>query len=119
MITEKDSAKLAEEWIAAWNNHDLEAIMTHYADSITFTSPFIVKINNDPMGTITSKSQLKQYFERALSLYPDLKFEPGKVLASVNSMVVYYKSINNLYAAEMMEIDSAGKVCRVVAHYCS
>ena len=29
-MTKDEAWKLAEHWIAAWNAHDLESIMTHY-----------------------------------------------------------------------------------------
>jgi ketosteroid isomerase-like protein len=33
-VTIEDAWKLAEHWIAAWNAHDLDQIMTHYEDAI-------------------------------------------------------------------------------------
>lgn len=117
MLTENTATHIGTEWIKAWNNHDLDMIMEHYADNIHFTSPLIVKINNDPSGIIYSKPVLRAYFERALMAYPDLQFELLKILTSVNSIVIYYKSFNNLFAAELMELNDEGKVVRVVAHY--
>jgi hypothetical protein len=117
MLTEHNARAIAADWITAWNNHDIQAIMHHYADEITFTSPFVTRLNNDPFGTITSKPALQQYFERALSAYPDLEFELYHVLSSVNSVVLYYKSVNNLLAAEFMLLNNEGKVHQVYAHY--
>lgn len=117
MLTQQTANAIATDWITAWNSHNIQAIMHHYADDITFTSPFIIRINNDPTGTITSKPALQQYFERALTAYPDLKFELFHVLASVNSVVLYYKSVNNLLAAECMLLNDEGKVRQVYAHY--
>lgn len=117
MITEEQGIHIGEEWIAAWNSHDLDAVMAHYADDIIFISPFVIKINNDATGTITGKAELRQYFERALQAYPDLNFLLYKILVSVSSVVLYYRSVNNLAAAEFMELNSDDKVCRVYAHY--
>ncbi len=30
---------LANEWLTAWNRHDLDLIMMHYEDAIELTSP--------------------------------------------------------------------------------
>ncbi|WP_372490161.1 hypothetical protein [Chitinophaga sedimenti] len=49
--------------------------MHHYAEDITFFSPFIRRVNNDPSGCIKDKGSLRAYFERALKGYPDLHFE--------------------------------------------
>ena len=35
--------RFAEEWAAAWNSHDLDRILTHYADDVVFSSPHIVR----------------------------------------------------------------------------
>jgi hypothetical protein len=107
----------AQEWLQAWNSHDLEAIMHHYADSIVFYSPLILKLNNDPSGRIQGKEELRKYFSKGLQAYPDLFFELYHVLEGVNSVVLYYKSVNNRLSAEMMVLNDEGKVVEVRAHY--
>lgn len=117
MITKEQAAQFAHEWIEAWNNHDMAAVMNHYADDIVFSSPFIVQIDNDPTGTVRGKAALSAYFEKALQRYPTLHFELYKSLASVNSIVLYYQSVNDLTAAECMVLNKEGKVNMVLAHY--
>ena len=36
-----DLHAFAEEWITAWNTHDLDRILSHYAEDIVFRSPVI------------------------------------------------------------------------------
>ncbi|MBD2580668.1 nuclear transport factor 2 family protein [Oscillatoria sp. FACHB-1406] len=108
---------LAEQWFDAWNRHDLEAILSHYEENIEFSSPFIVKLLDNPSGTIYGKAALRDYFSKGLVAYPDLHFEPIQVLSGVNSLVLYYRSVNNLLAAEYMETSDRGLVCKVSAHY--
>jgi ketosteroid isomerase-like protein len=31
--------RFAEQWISAWNDRDVEAVLTHYAEDVLFTSP--------------------------------------------------------------------------------
>ncbi len=38
-MTKDEAWSLANHWIAAWNAHDLDSIMTHYEDTIELTSP--------------------------------------------------------------------------------
>jgi ketosteroid isomerase-like protein len=38
-VTKNDAWKLANHWIAAWNAHDLEQILSHYNDAVELTSP--------------------------------------------------------------------------------
>ncbi|CAN1209053.1 hypothetical protein TUMEXPCC7403_02435 [Tumidithrix helvetica PCC 7403] len=63
------------------------------------------------------RPELRAYFAKGLATYPDLKFELLQVLLSVESLVVYYRSINDLFAAEQMFVNSEGLVAKVVAHY--
>lgn len=107
----------AHEWLNAWNSHDLEAIMEHYAEEVVFYSPLIQKINNEPSGRIQGKEGLRAYFSKGLQVYPDLHFELYHVLEGVRSVVLYYKSVNNRLSAEMMVLNEEGKVVEVRAHY--
>ena len=117
MITEEKALQLAHDWISAWNAHDIDAIMEHYDENIVFKSPKIIQVTNDPTGTISNKPALKSYFERAFVRFPDLHFELYKTLVSIDSVVLYYKSVDNMVAAEFMELGANGKVARVCAHY--
>ncbi len=107
----------AQEWVSAWNSHDLDGIMSHYDENIRFYSPVIqlMKVNDE--GLLTDKTELRNYFDKALQRFPDLHFELYKVLTGINSVILYYKSINNRYAAEYMELNANGKVIQVKAHY--
>jgi len=80
MITEQKAEQMAREWIEAWNLHDLDAIISHYADNVEFTSPFVMKLLGNPSGTIKGKKALRSYFGKALTAYPDLKFDLIQVL---------------------------------------
>jgi len=37
-VTPDDARKLANDWVAAWNAHDLEAILGHYEDAVELIS---------------------------------------------------------------------------------
>jgi hypothetical protein len=117
MLTREAALALADAWTQAWNAHDRDAILGHYADDVEFVSPFIVKLLGDPGGTVRGKAALGAYFARALAAYPDLRFEPIEVLTSVDSFVHYYRSVGGILAAEVMFVDADGKIARVVAHY--
>jgi ketosteroid isomerase-like protein len=117
MITTQDAARLADEWYAAWNAHDLDAVLSHYSDEIEFVSPFVVALNDDPTGTLRGKDSLRAYFARALERFPDLHFEPLDVLVGVDSVTLSYVSVESRRAAEVMTLGSDGRVVRVLAHY--
>ena len=117
MLNEQEARQFAGEWIRAWNAHDLEQILTHYAQEVQFTSPFIVKLLGRPSGTIVGKDDLRVYFEKGLDAYPELRFELINVLVGVDSITLYYRSVRSMLAAEVMVFDESGKVTRATAHY--
>jgi hypothetical protein len=117
MITEQKAEQIAREWIEAWNRHDLDAIISHYADDVEFTSPFVVKLLDNSSGTIKRKEALRSYFGKALAAYRDLKFDLVQVLTGVDSVTVYYRSVNGMMAAEVMLLNSNGEITKVIAHY--
>jgi len=116
-VAEKFAAEFASEWISAWNGHDLDRILRHYACDIEFTSPFVSRLLNCNGNTLRGIDVLRGYFTRALNVYPVLMFVPRRVYSGARSVVIEYRSISNLLAAEMMEFNDEGKVRRVFAHY--
>jgi ketosteroid isomerase-like protein len=107
----------SQRWIQDWNSHNLDAILAHYSEDVEFTSPFVVKLMDRSDGKLQGKSILKEYFAKGLATYPDLRFELIQVLVGVDSVVFYYHSVGDRLAAEYMQLNSAGLVTRVNAHY--
>ncbi len=107
----------AADWIAAWNAHNLDRILSHYAPGVTLISPAAARLLNDPSGTVTGIDALREYFAKGLSLFPGLGFELLDVLAGIHSVVLLYRNQRGSHTAEFMEFDAEGKVIRVVANY--
>jgi hypothetical protein len=118
-MTEQEARDFATEWIDAWNQHDVERIASHYAETVEYVSAFVAQISGEPSGVIKGLPAVREYFARGLAAYPELHFELINVLAGVNSVVLYYHSVNNLIAAEFMRFDGDGKIDLLVAHYSS
>ena len=108
---------LANHWVAAWNAHDLDLIMTHYEEAIELTSPVAAQLLGTPGGMVVGQTNLRAYFQRGLAAYPELRFHLEDVLWGVNSVVFYYTNQKGTRTGEFMEVSATGKVARVVAHY--
>lgn len=116
-MTKDEARSLANDWIAAWNAHDLDLILSHYEDAIELTSPAAAQLLGTPEGKVVGKANLRAYFQRGLEAYPELHFHLEDVLAGVNSVVLYYTNQKGTHTGEFMELSAAGKVARVIAHY--
>jgi predicted ester cyclase len=116
-VTRDDAWTLANHWVAAWNAHDLDLIMTHYADAVELTSPIAAQLLGTADGKVVGKASLRAYFQRGLEAFPQLRFHLEDVLWGLNSVVLYYKNQKGTRSGEFMQISGEGKVLRVVAHY--
>lgn len=116
-MNEQLAQSLAKAWIDAWNRHDLEAILHHYATDVEFTSPFVRALSGDPSGTLHGRERVSAYFRKGLQAYPDLHFELIRVLTGIDSLLLYYRSVNGLLAAEMMTVNAEGLIQTVRVYY--
>ena len=116
-MTRDEAWNLANHWVAAWNAHDLDLIMSHYEDVIELTSPVAARLLGLPDGKVVGKANLRAYFQRGLEAYPELHFHLEDVLWGLNSVVLYYTNQKGTRTGEFMELSAIGKVARVAAHY--
>ncbi|HEY9671230.1 MAG TPA: nuclear transport factor 2 family protein [Waterburya sp.] len=117
MIDKSLAERFAADWIDAWNSHDLERILKHYDDDFEMSSPYISQIANEPSGTLRGKAAVGEYWSQALQRIPDLHFELITTLVGVNSITLYYKSVQERLAAEVFYFSPNQKVIKASAHY--
>ena len=117
MISTTFAQEFVQEWVASWNSHDLDRIMSHYTDDFEMTSPFIATVMQEPTGTIKGKANVRAYWAQALERVPDLTFGLIDLLISVDSITIYYHAVLGKRAAEVLFFDENFKVTRSIAHY--
>src|SRR3954453_4541104 len=88
-----DLRQLAHDWYAAWNTHDLDAVLAHYADDVGFVSPFAAALNASPDGVVTGKPALRAYWQWALVLFPVLLYDPIIELYAVRGFSLHNRSV--------------------------
>jgi ketosteroid isomerase-like protein len=108
--------RFADEWAAAWNSHDLERILVHYADDVVFVSPKIVQLVGDPSGVVRGKDALRAYWARGLQLLPGLHFTVEDVRASIDSVVINYRNERGHAVSEVLMFRD-GLVCQGFGAY--
>lgn len=116
MIEHAFATHFANEWIAAWNAHDLARILSHYADDFEMHSPVIVTLTGEPSGRLKGKPVVEAYWTKALSLNPTLHFELTNVLFGVDSVTICYNGHRGA-SAEVFHFNAVGKVVHAAAHY--
>ena len=109
--------RFAADWIAAWNSHDLDRVLTHYEDDFEMSSPVIRQLVGEPSGMLHGKAAVRAYWRKALEFIPDLHFELISVLAGVTSITLYYKGAHDRLAAEVFHFGADHRVTKAFAHY--
>ncbi len=83
--------RFAEQWISAWNARDVEAVLTHYAEDVLFTSPSAQRVVRESGGTVRGKQALRSYWTQALEGNRD-HFELVGVYHGVDTIVLHYRN---------------------------
>ncbi len=112
-----DAHEFAKKWMAAWNSHDLDVIMEHYAEDLEITTPMIKLAAGIESGSLQGKAAVTDYWRKALDRIPELHFELLEVTEGINSVALYYKSVMNKRAIEVMFFNAEGKVNRMYSLY--
>jgi ketosteroid isomerase-like protein len=117
MLGEDEARTFSRSWYAAWNRHDLDGIMAHYADGIAHSSPFIARYNHDPeCKPLRGKAAVRDYFGRALQRNPTLRFDPMHLGVGVDTVALVYRRMTGEVAVETFRF-RAGLVEESVSHY--
>ena len=109
--------EFAAEWIAAWNSHDIERILSHYADDFEMESPLIVERMGEPSGKLSGMERIRPYWRAGLDARPPLQFELISVYAGVSSIVIHYRSAGRALVCETIHFNDDGLGIRAAAHY--
>ena len=106
----------AKEWIAAWNSHDLNRVLSHYADDFEMSSPLIATIAAEPSCRLKGKKAVGAYWTKALELVPNLHFELLTTLVGAGSITISYRGHRGM-AAEVLIFGPDNKIAQGLAHY--
>jgi hypothetical protein len=116
-LTPAQTQSFADSWYAAWNAHDIDAIMSHYDASIEHSSPFIKRYNGTDDPSIRGLAGVRDYFARALARNPTLRFDPLHAATGLESVILVYRRMTGELAAEVFFLNARGLVVRSVSHY--
>jgi hypothetical protein len=99
--------QFADEWLAAWNAHDLEAILRHFSDDVVFSSPLAQRIVEGSDGVIRGIDALRGYWSEGLRRNPELHFEIEGLYVGVHTLVIQYRNHAGGLVNEVMTFDGA------------
>lgn len=116
-ITQEYAHQFSREWINAWNAHDLDRVLSHYADDFEMSSPMIIKVAGEPSGRLRGAETVRAYWSKALQMLPDLHFDLIAVLTGVGSIALHYRASDGRLALEVFHFGPHRKIEKAFAHY--
>ena len=106
----------AEQWIDAWNRHDVERVLLAFADDVVFTSPTAERVVPESRGTVRGKDALRAYWTRALRGNPELHFTLVAVYAGVDTIVINYRNQTGTVVNEVLTFEDGLVVAGHATH---
>ncbi|HYB26169.1 MAG TPA: nuclear transport factor 2 family protein [Solirubrobacteraceae bacterium] len=92
-------------WLEAWNAHDVDAVLAHFADDATYTSPVAARILAGSDGVVHGKAALRSYWREGLRRIPDLRFDLVGIYVGVDTIVINYRNQNGGLVSEVLRFD--------------
>lgn len=108
MNTAESNKEIALHWFAAFNAHDLEALLVLYHNDAQHFSPKLKIRQPDTMGLIKGKAALRAWWQDAFERLPDLHYSVQKLTADTEQVFMeYIRSVpgeEDLRVGEVLEI---------------
>lgn len=115
-MTTIDADRFAGEWIAAWNAHDLDAVLSHFEPDAEFTSPLVPTLTGTP-NPVRGHDRMRAYWEEGLRRLPDLHFTLDTVYEGDGCLVISYRNERGRSAVEVLVLGPHGRPRRGWALY--
>jgi ketosteroid isomerase-like protein len=100
-----DPQRFADEWVRAWNAHDVEAVLAHFHDDVVFTSPVAARVLPESQGVVRGKDALRHYWTTALTMLRDLHFDVIAVYQGESTLVINYRNHRGELVNEVLTFD--------------
>lgn len=111
---------IALQWFAAFNAHDLEALLALYADDAEHFSPKLKLRHPETHGLITGKEALRSWWRDAFERLPNLNYEVVKLTADEEQVFMEYirhvSGEEDLRVGEVLEVRDGLIVASRVYH---
>lgn len=105
IVSTPDPAFFAEEWAAAFNRLDVDAVLEHFHDDVVFTSPVAARVIPGSDGVVRGKAALREYWSAAAKIMPDLHFDILGVYRGQSVLVINYRNERGRLVNEVLEFD--------------
>ncbi len=108
MTDEEILSKIANQWIEAFNRHDLDGLLALYSDKAEHYSPKLKARQPETRGIIKGKDNMRAWWQDSFDRLPSLRYELIRLTSQKNRVFMEYvrhvEGEENLRVGEMFEI---------------
>ena len=97
-----DPIEFSRTWEAAWNRHDIEEVLIHFAEDAIFTSPVARGVRFAADGIVRGKGALRGYWLAALGKSPDLRLRVTAVYRGIDTIVIAFQNQQGIDRVEVL-----------------
>jgi DNA-binding winged helix-turn-helix (wHTH) protein len=112
-IASEMAEEFARSWIAAWNDHDLDRVLSHYATDVVFLSPTAQRRLGN--GRLEGRADLGACWRAGLDAKPNFKLDLIDVLIGHQCLTILFRNHMGMVVAQTFEFRTDGKVSRSYA----
>ena len=111
MISQADqNNEIAKKWLQAFNEHDLEKLLSLYDEDAVHFSPKLKVRKPETNGLIKGKSEMRIWWKDAFDRLPELIYEEKTITANEERVFMEYIRIvpgeMDMNVAEVLEINN-------------
>ncbi|MBS1779222.1 MAG: nuclear transport factor 2 family protein [Bacteroidetes bacterium] len=107
-MTPNGNIHIAENWFAAFNKHDLDALLQLYSDNAAHYSPKLKVRQPETNGLIKGKEALRDWWQDAFDRLPGLHYQVNSLTANTERVFMEYTrqvpGEEDMTIAEVLEI---------------
>jgi hypothetical protein len=119
-ITLSELLTIANKWFDAFNDHNLEQLLSLYDENAQHYSPKLKARQPETKGFIKGKQALHAWWQDALSRLPTLNYELIRLTPYENRVFMEYvrhvQGEEDLYVGEMLEVENGKIIASSVFH---
>jgi hypothetical protein len=120
MIDSIEAYTIAKAWLKAFNNHDLEALLSLYDEDARHFSPKLKLRKPETEGLSIGKSAMRDWWRDAFDRLPQLEYRERTLTATHERVFMEYIRIvpgeEDMNVAEVLEIASSKIIASRVYH---
>jgi hypothetical protein len=120
MSDEEVTSRIANQWIDAFNRHDIDVLLALYSDTAEHYSPKLRARQPETRGIVKGKEKMRAWWQDSFDRLPSLRYELIRLTCQKNRVFMEYirhvQGEETLRVGEMFEIRDTKIVASRVYH---